>query len=165
MDRRTILKYLVQGMGLLAGAVIVIPSLISGFSPALDRRRKASWRRLGRLAEFPVGSVREAIVPDAADRVADTGVPPWAAAPQQAVYVWRPKEDQVIVFSRACTDLGCPVNYDPGSRCYLCPCHGGIFSIDGQRLAGPPDRPLHRFEVRTRDSVVEIDLSSAPAVL
>lgn len=164
MDRRRILKYAVQGTGLLAGAVIVIPSVISALSPALGGRRAASWRRLGRLEEFPVGAVSEAVVGDG-DHATGVGVAAWAPSPRQAVYVWRPEARRVVVFSRACTDLGCPVNYDPGSQCYLCPCHGGIFNSDGERMAGPPDRPLYRFDVRVRKAVVEIDLSSAPIVV
>lgn len=161
MDRRTMLKRLVQGAGLAAAAIVGVPAFISALSPALRGRRKGAWRRVGTLDEFPVGSVREAIVGPPGEPHGALAWPP--AAPRQGVYVWRPSREQVVVFSRACTDLGCPVNYDPGSQCYLCPCHGGIFDRDGSRMAGPADRPLYRFEVRVNDAAaVEIDLSSAP---
>lgn len=149
----------------MAAAAVVAPSLVSALSPVLPGRggrqapRTASWRRVGRLDEFPVGSVREAVA----------SPPPEKTWPpdelRQGVYVWRPREDDLVVFSRACTDLGCPVNHHPGSGCYFCPCHGGIFNKDGSRMAGPPERPFYRYDVRVVGGVVEIDLESVPAMV
>jgi hypothetical protein len=68
---------------------------------------------------------------------------------RQGVYVWRPTDEEVVVFSRSCTDLGCPVIWDGGSQCFFCPCHGGIFARDGRRMAGPPDRELYRYANRS----------------
>ena len=81
---------------------------------------------------------------------------------RQAVFVWQRSESRFVVFSRSCTDLGCPLDYDPGSTCFFCPCHGGIFGQDGERLAGPPNRPMYRYAHRVRDGVLEIDVSSIP---
>ena len=67
-----------------------------------------------------------------------------------------------VVFSRVCTDVGCPVTYDRGSACFLGPCHGGIFTQDGTPIHGPPPRPLYRYAARVRDGVLEIDLNSLP---
>ena len=161
MDRRTALKRLVQGAGLVVGAAIVIPVLISGLSPALAGRRPALWRRLGRIADFEVGAVREAVVGHRADDAPGAGTGK-APLPRKGVYVWRPQPQRFVVFSRACTDLGCPVNYDPGSRFYYCPCHGGIFNPGGVPVAGPPARPLYQYATRVRDGVLEIDVTSVP---
>jgi menaquinol-cytochrome c reductase iron-sulfur subunit len=67
-----------------------------------------------------------------------------------------------VVFSRNCTDASCPVVFDAGSDCFLCPCHGGVFSKDGTPLHGPPPRPLWRYAARVRAGVLEIDLNSLP---
>jgi menaquinol-cytochrome c reductase iron-sulfur subunit len=89
----------------------------------------------------------------------------WAATlRERGVYVWRRSEQEVVVFARNCTDLSCPVTWDPGSQWFFCPCHGGIFSKDGERMAGPPKRPLYRYTNRIRDGVVEIDLRSLPPI-
>jgi menaquinol-cytochrome c reductase iron-sulfur subunit len=155
MTRRSILSLLVAGAGLLVGGVVGIPALVAGFSPVFKRRQTPTWRPVGRLDDFSVGKVSAGFVP------IDRAVWPRSFS-QQLVFVWRRDAQEVVVFSRSCTDLGCPLNYDPGSGCFLCPCHGGIFGPTGDRLAGPPSAPLLRYSHRVRDGVLEIDLLSIP---
>lgn len=139
---------------ILAG-IVGVPTFILGLSPLLQRRRQQRWRRVGQLDEFPLGAIQQAHL--AVDRMA------WPRTfPDQAVFVWRETQDSVVVFSRSCTDLGCPLNYDPGSTCFFCPCHGGIFAQNGERLAGPTNRSMYRFAHRIRDGVLEIDMGSLP---
>lgn len=158
MQRRTVLAMLVQAGS--AGIVLIVgvPALIYAVAPAIGRSRAPRWRSLGALDQFPLGEVREGVIQPAADGGASTSIP-------QAVYVWRRTPEEVIVFSRSCTDLGCPVTWDRGSHCFLCPCHGGIFDQQGRRMAGPPDRPLYRYANRVRDGVLQIDLSSVPPMV
>ena len=155
MERRTLLTMLVHGGSVLAGAVIGLPALITAMLPALRGRPGQLWRPLGRLELFPVGQTQAAVI----EHVDKGGVRPIA---RQGVYVWRLTADDVVVFSRSCTDLGCPVIWDDGSQCFFCPCHGGIFARDGRRMAGPPDRELHRYAKRVRDGVLEVDVYSVP---
>jgi menaquinol-cytochrome c reductase iron-sulfur subunit len=155
MKRRTFLGLLVAGGSAIFAGIIGVPTLLLGLSPVLQRRVRERWRPVGRLEAFPVGRTELAHLP--VDRTA------WPKPlPTQSVFVWRQADASVVVFSRSCTDLGCPLNYERGSGCFLCPCHGGIFSQDGQRLAGPPDRPMDRFAHRIRDGVLEIDVESLP---
>jgi menaquinol-cytochrome c reductase iron-sulfur subunit len=80
----------------------------------------------------------------------------------KGVFVWRETADRLVVYSRNCTDLSCPVTWDEGSGWFYCPCHGGIFNQQGEPVAGPPNRPLYRYATRVREGVVEIDLKSLP---
>lgn len=155
MKRRSFIGMLVAAGGAVVAGIVGIPTLMSGLSPAIRGRRGEVWRAIGRLEDFPVGTIREAQF--AMDR---SGWP--RSFRRHAVYIARQLDESVVVFSRACTDLGCPLDYDAGSACFFCPCHGGIFGRDGQRLAGPPDRPMDRYDLRIRDGVVEIDLASVP---
>lgn len=50
-------------------------------------------------------------------------------------------------FSAVCTHLGCVVQWLPEQGEFLCPCHAGRFSADGQVLAGPPPTPLETMPV------------------
>jgi thiosulfate dehydrogenase (quinone) large subunit len=51
-------------------------------------------------------------------------------------------------FSAVCTHAGCTVDYDPSSKQFVCPCHGGTYSAsDGHVLGGPPPSPLARIKV------------------
>jgi menaquinol-cytochrome c reductase iron-sulfur subunit len=155
MNRRSFFGLFVTGGAVLAAGMVGIPALLTGLSPALQGRRHPVWRPVGRLEDFAVGAVYQGLIP--ADR---QGWP--RSLGRQAVFVWRRSEAEMVVFSRSCTDLGCPLDYDAGSACFFCPCHGGIFAQDGQRLAGPPNRPMHRYVHRLRDGVIEIDVTSLP---
>ena len=155
MTRRSLFELLAAAGAVLAAGVVGIPAAITGLSPALNGPRRLTWRPVGRLEDFPVGRVRTAPL------MTGRGGWPRPVSPQ-VVFVWRPTPEEVIVFSRACTDLACPLNYDPGSGCYFCPCHGGIFAHDGTVMAGPPSRPMDRYTSRVRDGILEIDLTSIP---
>jgi len=53
----------------------------------------------------------------------------------------------LMAFSRKCTDLGCLVNWDKARQEFICPCHQGVYNRNGKNIAGPPPRPLDRFQV------------------
>jgi menaquinol-cytochrome c reductase iron-sulfur subunit len=154
MKRRTVSGLLVVGGSAVVAGVVGIPTLIAGLSPAWQSRRE-TWRPVGPLRTFPIGKVTKSVVAE------DPAAWPRAYG-EKSVFVWRKTETKVVVFSRSCTDLGCPLEHESGSGCYLCPCHGGIFAPDGRRLAGPPNAPMHRYSHRVRDDVLEIDVASIP---
>jgi Rieske Fe-S protein len=57
------------------------------------------------------------------------------------------------VLSSSCAHLGCPVRWitREGEGEFLCPCHGGIYNINGEYVAGPPPRDLYRYDFEVRD--------------
>jgi Rieske Fe-S protein len=61
--------------------------------------------------------------------------------------VWDGKQ-QVRALSATCTHLGCQVRWDDTDENFKCPCHGGVFALDGSVLEGPPPRPLDPVEAR-----------------
>jgi menaquinol-cytochrome c reductase iron-sulfur subunit len=158
MDRRSLMAWALSGIGLATAGMIGIPSLLAAFSPLFTRRAAtASWQPLGTLADFPPGEMRKVVILVSRE---DWG----RSLREKAVYAWRPTEGEAVVYSRSCTDLGCPVTWDPGSECFFCPCHGGIFAKNGDRMAGPPKRPLYRYASRIRNGGIEIDVHSLPPV-
>ncbi|MEX1049251.1 MAG: Rieske (2Fe-2S) protein [Akkermansiaceae bacterium] len=158
MNKRGFSKLIIVAGGLLVSSVVGIPALLAVISPSLRRRVGALWQPVGPLDSFPLGQVIKGVVPVPRDD--------WARSlREKGVFVLRETADQVVVYSRSCTDLGCPVTWDPGSQWFFCPCHGGIFSKDGERQAGPPRWPLYRYTNRVRGGILEIDLNSLPPML
>lgn len=155
MERRDFLELLAKGGGGVIAAIVAIPAAIAVLSPVIRRRREEVWLPVGRLDEFDPDAVSKAVVEI-----------PWnpESLRGKGVFVWRVSGKDVVVFSRSCTDLSCPVTYDPGSGWFYCPCHGGIFDEEGVNVAGPPPRPLDRFSTRVTGGVLEIDLNSIPPV-
>jgi Rieske Fe-S protein len=56
--------------------------------------------------------------------------------------------NQVRAMHSTCTHLGCRTSYDPDTRQIVCPCHGGVYNVDGQVIAGPPPSPLPTLPTR-----------------
>jgi len=49
------------------------------------------------------------------------------------------------ILSNSCAHLGCPVRWFPEKEEFLCPCHGGLYDINGGYVGGPPPRGMYRF--------------------
>jgi Rieske Fe-S protein len=57
------------------------------------------------------------------------------------------------VLSNSCAHLGCPVRWFPEKKLYLCPCHGGLYDINGGWVGGPPPRGMYRYtEAEVREN-------------
>lgn len=70
------------------------------------------------------------------------------------VLVCRP-DGSLAAFSRRCTHLSCPVEYQPEMERFYCPCHNGAFSAqDGRVLQGPPPRPLPEIVIEERNGEI-----------
>jgi Rieske Fe-S protein len=142
--------------GGIATAAVGLPVLGFAIAPVFERER-VSWEAVGRPDEF---STHE-YVPRVITLTPDVG-----EAGKTTIFVRRrdPAVDKepadrwnrfVAVTSR-CSHVGCPVNYVAAARTFICPCHGGVYNFRGQRIGGPPPRPLDRFLTRLRNGWVEV---------
>lgn len=68
----------------------------------------------------------------------------------------QPRPGDFVALSAVCTHLGCILQWLPEKDEFLCPCHAGRFSADGQVIAGPPPRPLERLPVAVAGTQVVI---------
>lgn len=156
ISRRT---FVLRALGLIAGGIAAALGIpVAGFASAPGWQAKTPARLLsvsvvptlrssalasvGKLTDFEVGFPQYVEV----DRPVVDG---WVRenAPV-GIYVVRTSETDVLVFDPHCTHLGCPLAWSPGSRSFVCPCHGGSFDADGRVIGGPPPRPMIRYEVR-----------------
>lgn len=157
VDRRKFLTTLLGLGSAVGGLAVAAPVLGTIVLPFVRRPAAPEWRNVGPIDRFPPGRMTQGFVEVPRDD--------WAATLRtKLVYVWRATDGTVTVFSRNCTDLSCPVTWDPGSHCFYCPCHGGIFAQDGTVMAGPPARPLDRYRHRVQDGLLQVDAHSVPPV-
>lgn len=76
---------------------------------------------------------------------------------ERPLYVHRDGDGEWVAVLASCTHRGCQPDSFDGRL--VCPCHGSEFSLDGQVLEGPADRPLTRYAVTTEgdDLLVHTD--------
>jgi len=80
----------------------------------------------------------------------------FAQAPgmDRPVYLRRVASGEVTAVLASCTHAGCQPS--PVGDRLVCPCHGSEFSLDGDVLQGPADRPLTRYRVTEEAGEVSV---------
>ena len=61
---------------------------------------------------------------------------------KQKFAVWKSADGTPHAVSASCTHMGCTVTWNNAEQTWDCPCHGSMFSCDGQVIHGPATRPL-----------------------
>ena len=61
---------------------------------------------------------------------------------KRQIAVFKDSQGKARAFSAACTHKGCTVTWNNADRTWDCPCHGSVFSCDGQVMHGPATEPL-----------------------
>jgi len=72
-----------------------------------------------------------------------------------AVIINRPDKGY-IAFSRTCTHLGCLVEYSKSKLKFICPCHAGVFDLEGNVVSGPPPKPLTAIPLKIEGETIII---------
>jgi menaquinol-cytochrome c reductase iron-sulfur subunit len=149
ISRRRFLKIVVAGSAGIAAAAIAVPLIDYFLSPAWKQSTNLTLP-IVRTDSIPIGTptfIRfEERIPDA-----------WVVTTQsQGLWVVTKDGQNFTVFDPHCTHLNCPYYWDDTQKMFLCPCHGGKFDIDGRVLAGPPPRPLDRWESFISQGEIEV---------
>jgi cytochrome b6-f complex iron-sulfur subunit len=63
---------------------------------------------------------------------------------KKEIYLIKENLDSYALSSR-CTHLGCIVDFNSETKKFHCSCHGSVFDISGERIAGPAKKPLSRL--------------------
>ena len=155
MSRRRFLEKLSIALGGFCAAIVGLP-LIGFVVAPLFRKAPEQWVTLGKVGDFQVGKTVTV-------SVLDPSPLPWAGiTAKNAVWLRRESDTTFIAFSANCTHLGCPVRWMEGAKLFMCPCHGGVYYQDGSVAAGPPPRPLFRYDVRIENGEVKMNSVVVP---
>lgn len=155
LNRRAFLNRLSLILSGLIGLVLSVPILAYLLTP-LIRRAPRVWVDVGRLDRFTTGETVQVAIDDPSPL-------PWAGqTTRTAVWLRRDERTGFTAFAVNCTHLACPVNWQAQAQIFLCPCHGGVFYADGRVAAGPPPRPLVRYDVRVQNGVVQVLTGPVP---
>jgi menaquinol-cytochrome c reductase iron-sulfur subunit len=155
ISRRRFFEKLSIALASFCAAVVGIP-LIGFVIAPLFRKVPEQWVTLGKVDDFQIG--KTVTVP-----VVDSSSLPWAGiTAKNAIWLRRESATSFIAFSANCTHLGCPVRWMEGAELFMCPCHGGVYYSDGSVAAGPPPRPLFRYNVRVENGEVKMNSVVVP---
>ena len=142
--------------GAVAASAFLLPALGFAVGPIFEKRNQA-WQDIGTPDEFPADTYIPKTITTAAG-IGETG--------KSTVYVRKrnpqldtEKADQYneyVALSTRCMHLGCPVRFVEAAQRFICPCHGGVYGFQGERVGGPPVRPLDRFYTRVVNGRLQI---------
>jgi menaquinol-cytochrome c reductase iron-sulfur subunit len=155
LSRRAFLNRLSLILSGLIGLVLSVPILAYLLTP-LIRRPPGVWQDVGSVDQFRIGETVQVTIEDPTPL-------PWAGqTAKTAAWLRRDGVSTFTAFAVNCTHLACPVSWQAQAELFLCPCHGGVFYSDGRVAAGPPPRPLPRYDVRVQDGTVQILTGPVP---
>ena len=147
--RRNFMKAAIAGIGGLIGAAFGLPAIPYIMGPALEKESD-SWIQLGSISKVELN------IPTLFKKTLETQTG-WINTEEEiSVYVLTSNGQDYVVMSNVCTHLACRVRWIPEQDSFFCPCHNGVFSKDGTVVAGPPPRPLDRFESKVENGVIFI---------
>jgi Rieske Fe-S protein len=150
VTRRRLMTGTVHVTGAIAASAFALPALGFALGPLFEKK-PVRWEDVGAVADFPDNTYVPRIFTD---------TPGIGEAGKTTAYIRKhnPTLDgpiqkpvqygEFIAISTRCMHLGCPVRYTEAAQRFICPCHGGVYGILGERVGGPPVRPLDRFYTR-----------------
>lgn len=151
VGRRHFLVRAIVAIQATMGAIVAFVLGATTLAPSFSRREPV-WLRAAELDALPdnqpVPVTLRITREDGYSQVIDRTV----------VYLVRIGEQEVRALQSTCTHLGCRTAYDRASKRILCPCHGGVFDVQGNVLDGPPPSPLPTLTTRLDNGQVMVQV-------
>ncbi len=125
---------LVASQGVMRPAVAGEPAIQAQAYPVVDIARLSSIKR-GTVVPFTYPDPRSPAVLLRLDEPASDGIGP---------------NNEIVAYSTLCTHKGCPVNYKPERKLFICPCHWSTFdpAKAGVLVIGQASESLPQIELR-----------------
>ncbi len=148
LSRREFLGVATISIGGLISAVLGIPAIAYIIDPALRSKEVQNWIPLGAVSKVEIG--KPTLFKTQIEKQAG-----WIVNQQELTfYVFTENGRDFTAMSNICTHLGCRVRWVADEEKFFCPCHNGSFDKKGDVVAGPPPRPLDRYEVKEEDGQI-----------
>jgi menaquinol-cytochrome c reductase iron-sulfur subunit len=148
------------GLGAMIGAVIGVPATAYILSPVTE---ESTFKpvQLGKTSDFDsekgFAPTPRTFIEDPKNANTSSALA-WVHYTGKSNQDWTASDAKYIVFSNRCMHLGCPVAAT--TLGFACPCHGGQYDREGRRIAGPPIRPLDRYQWELRSGGTELWLTN-----
>ena len=164
MTRRTAFTIGVQAVGGVAVLAVALPAVGFAVAPLFEEEAEP-WQAVGATTDITPDTYRPVVI-TAVEGIGETGKttayirqgnPEITNTPAAKEKGYPPESsDEYIAISTRCAHLGCPVRFVQAAGNFICPCHGGVYGFVGERIGGPPVRPLDRFQTRVTNGQVEV---------
>ena len=143
LTRRQWLGITAAGSGLIT-VMLTLPALGFVLSPLFQRQRRGTFR-VGAIDGIPFGKPTALTVGVNSGEAYDT------SRVDRTVYVVRKPDGTILALTNTCTHMQCNVHWRDDLNQFLCPCHGGLYDIEGRNIGGPPPSPLPQWVHQLRE--------------
>ncbi len=148
LSRRQFALLGTQVAGAAVGLLLGIPIIGFLISP-LFRSRAVAEASVGDISGVPDDQPTRYVVQFPAGD--------WSNAKVKAtVYVVK-RNGTVKALSNTCSHMQCPVHWEDNLKQFLCPCHGGLYNMDGVNVGGPPPKPLPEYVHRLDGTTLYVE--------
>ncbi|HTM32674.1 MAG TPA: ubiquinol-cytochrome c reductase iron-sulfur subunit [Vicinamibacterales bacterium] len=149
-SRRSFIVRFIQGVHATMGATLAYILGTAVLAPSLTRR-EPTWLTAADLAGLTDGEPQAVTLRIARQDGATEAVD------RRVVFLVR-SGDAVKALDSTCTHLGCRTRVNLEAKQIECPCHGGVYNLQGQVIAGPPPQPLRELPARMDGSHVMVQV-------
>lgn len=146
-SRRDMLRYGLWGVGGLIVAMVGAPVTGYFIAPAL-KQEGSVWVPAVPLKDIPLG------VPTPIEYMQRSRDGWVRSESRHSAWVLTRDRQNFVAYDPRCTHLGCAYAWKPERGQFFCPCHDGVFDVDGKVISGPPPRALDRYETKVMSGVL-----------
>ncbi len=148
-------SFLVGSLLTIGGAavslILAIPLVRFSTYPLRQSAAEGDWSDVGPVDEF--NGLTEPIAKTITVERKDA----WqVTSAQTAVYVLPGKDSQFRILSPVCPHLGCSIRWIDTQKNFICPCHGGTFTAEGDYVSGPPRRSMDALDTKVVDGILKV---------
>jgi Rieske Fe-S protein len=143
--------FLEAALGVLAGVgtlLVAVPGVRFLIGNALEPS-VTKWVELGKVADLPPAAVTQV---NYSTRATDA----WREVTRRGT-VYVATADGGATFTAldgTCTHLGCIVQWNESKDQFICPCHSGYYTREGEVVSGPPPHRLRQLAVKVQDGTL-----------